>query len=104
MSGETTMAHFTVTCPHCKSLLELDAEAQLVVACKPPEEKKPVASLEERLKQLEEEKKKAADKLAEAMRAEQAGFRVREEKFRKLLSQVDPDAEPEKPVRDVDLD
>jgi len=98
------MAHFTVTCPHCKSLLELDAEAQLVVACKPPEEKKPVASLEDRLKQLEEEKKKAADKLAEAMRAERAASRVREEKFRKLLAEVDSNAEPEKPLRDFDLD
>lgn len=98
------MAHFTVTCPHCKSLLDIDGEAQVVLAVKPPEEKKATASLEERLKQLEEEKKRAADKLAEAMRAEKAGSRVREEKFRKLLEGVNPDEAPEKVIKDVDLD
>jgi glutaredoxin len=98
------MAHFTVTCPHCKSLLEIDREAQVVVAVTPPEEKKAVTSLEERLKQIEEEKRRAADKLAEAMRAEQAGAKVREEKFRKLLAGVDPEAAPDKPLKDVDLD
>lgn len=98
------MAHFTVTCPHCKSLLEIDGDAQVVVTAKPLEEKKPTASLEDRLKQLEEEKKRAADKLAEAMRAEKAGSRVREEKFRKLLEGVNPDAAPDKVIKDVDLD
>ncbi|MGQ9835549.1 MAG: hypothetical protein ACUVRQ_06170 [Thermoanaerobaculaceae bacterium] len=101
---ERPMAHFTVTCPHCKSLLEVDGEAQVVVAFTPPEEKRTVTSLEDRLKQIQEEKKRAADKLAEAMRAEEAGSRLREEKFRKLFSQVDPDTETEKPIRDLDLD
>lgn len=98
------MAHFTVTCPHCKSLLDIDADAQVVLAVKPAEEKKAATSLEERLKQLEEEKKRAADKLAEAMRAEKAGSQLREEKFRKLLEGVDPDAAPDKVIKDVDLD
>lgn len=98
------MAHFTVTCPHCKSLLQLDGEAQVVVSCQPPAEKKAAASLEDRLKQIEEEKKRAADKLAEAMRAEQAGAKLREEKFRQLLAGVDPEAAPDKPLKDVDLD
>ncbi|MCX7894499.1 MAG: hypothetical protein N2447_00880 [Thermoanaerobaculum sp.] len=98
------MGTFTVTCPHCKSLLELDGDAKVVVASRPPEEKKAATSLEDRLKQLEEEKKRAADKLAEAMRAEQAGARVREEKFRKLLEGVNPEETPERLIKDVDLD
>lgn len=98
------MAHFTVTCPHCKSLLEIDGDAQVVVTARPPEDKKASTSLEDRLRQLEEEKKRAADKLAEAMRAEKAASRVREEKFRKLLQGVNPDEEPGQVIKDVDLD
>ena len=97
------MARFTVTCPHCHVLLELDGDAQLIVGSKAPEKPKSTASLEDRLQALGKEKADARAKMEEAMRAEKAGAAIREEKFHKLLE--DAKAEPiTKPIRDVDLD
>ena len=44
------MASFTVTCPHCRALLEVDGEKQLVVGGKAHEEPKTGASLEGRFR------------------------------------------------------
>lgn len=97
------MASFTVTCPHCRALLELDAEQQVVVSATPPEKPSGGASLEDRLVALGKEKEQASAKMAEAMRAERAGAQIREEKFLKLLETAK--SEPiEKPIRDIDLD
>jgi hypothetical protein len=97
------MASFTVTCPHCRALLDVDGEKQVVVGGKAPEEPKSGASLEGRLLALTQERAAARAKMEEAMRAEKAGPEIREEKFRKLLETAK--SEPvTKPVRDVDLD
>ncbi len=97
------MASFTVTCPHCRALLEVDGDKKLVVGGKPPEEPRSGASLEGRLEALKQEKAVARAKMEEAMRAEKAGAEIREEKFKKLLETAK--SEPvTKPVRDVDLD
>ncbi len=97
------MASFTVTCPHCRALLEIDGERQVVVGGKAPEEPRSQASLEGRLQALTQEKAAAKAKMEEAMRAEKAGAEIREEKFKKLLETAK--TEPiTKPVRDVDLD
>jgi uncharacterized Zn finger protein (UPF0148 family) len=97
------MSQFTVTCPHCHALLELDGERQVVVSAKPAEKPRSTASMEDRLKALQAEREAADAKLAEAMRAEKAGAELREEKFRKLLQQAG-DGPVEKPIRDIDLD
>jgi uncharacterized Zn finger protein (UPF0148 family) len=97
------MASFTVTCPHCQALLELDAEEHVVTSVTVPEQPGSKASLEDRLASLSKEKEVASAKMAEAMRAERAGSQIREEKFRKLLETAKN--EPiEKPIRDIDLD
>lgn len=97
------MGSFTVTCPHCRALLEIDGEGGVVVSCAVPEPANAKTSLEERLAALAKEKEQAAAKMAEAMRAERTGSQVREEKFRKLLETAKN--EPvEKPLRDIDLD
>jgi hypothetical protein len=97
------MSRFTVTCPHCQSLLELDADAELVANCTPPAKPKSTTSIEDRLQALEKEKRDARDKMAEAFRAEQSGAALREEKFRKLLETA-KDEPVTKPIRDIDLD
>ena len=97
------MARFTVTCPHCHALLELDDEKQVVASSKPAEKPKVATSMEERLAALAAEKEAAAAKMAEAMRAEKAGAELREEKFKKLLEQAGSEP-PTKPIRDIDLD
>ena len=97
------MPRFTVTCPHCHTLLELDGDAQLVVSSKVPEKPRSTSSLEDRLQALGKEKADARARMDEAMRAEKSGAAIREEKFRKLLEEVK--GQPvTKPVRDVDLD
>mgnify|MGYP000126748504 CR=1 FL=1 len=97
------MGSFTVTCPHCRALLEIDAEGGVVVSATVPEPAAAKTSLEERLAALAREKEQASARMAEAMRAERAGSQIREEKFRKLLETAQ--SEPvEKPLRDIDLD
>ena len=97
------MARFTVTCPHCHALLDLDGEAQVIVGSKAPEKPKSTSSLEDRLQALGKEKADARAKMEEAMRTEKAGAAIREEKFRKLLEEA-KDEPVTKPIRDVDLD
>jgi len=97
------MARFTVTCPHCHALLELDGDAQLVVGSKVSEKPRSTSSLEDRLQALGKEKADARARMEEAMRAEKSGAAIREEKFRKLLEEA-KDQPVTKPVRDVDLD
>jgi uncharacterized Zn finger protein (UPF0148 family) len=97
------MPQFTVTCPHCHALLEVDGERQVVVSAKAPEKPRATTSMEDRLQALAKEREAANAKLAEAMRAEKAGAELREEKFKKLLEQAG-DGPVEKPIRDIDLD
>lgn len=97
------MSRFTVTCPHCKSLLDIDGDAQVVASHSPPAEARSATSFEDRLSSLVKEKEQAKAKLAEAFRAEKAGAELREEKFRRLLENA-RDEEPTKPIRDIDLD
>ena len=97
------MANFSVTCPHCRALLEVDGERQVIVGSQPHEAPKSTASLEGRLQALTDERAAARAKMEEAMRSERAGATIREEKFKKLL-EVAKSEPVSKPVRDVDLD
>jgi len=94
----------SITCPHCESVLEVDMEAGVVVRHHPPEHKGPVHDLEARLKAMEEEKARAADKMAEAFRAEEARESVMEDRFKALLQEAKERPEEDRPIRDIDLD
>ena len=97
------MSNFSITCPHCKAMLEIDGEKEVIVSSQAPEQPESTASIEDRLQALANEKEAAQARMAEAFRAEKAGAELREEKFRKLLE--DSKGEPvEKPIRDIDLD
>jgi len=97
------MSRFTVTCPHCSSLLEIDGDAQVVASHTPPAQPRFTTSFEDRLTTLVKEKEQAKAKLAEAFRAEKVGAELREEKFRRLLESAKHE-EPSKPLKDIDLD
>ena len=97
------MASFSLTCPHCHALLEVDGDRQVVVGSKPHETPRTEASLEGRLQALSDERAAARAKMDEAVRVEKAGAAIREEKFKKLL-EVAKSEPVTKPVRDVDLD
>ena len=97
------MSRFTVTCPHCHALLELDGDREVVVSAQAEEKPRITTSIEDRLTALAQEKEAANAKLAEAFRSEKAGEHIREEKFRKLLESAGKEPVT-KPVRDIDLD
>lgn len=97
------MSRFSVTCPNCKALLDIDGESMVVTGHTPPVQPRTVTSFEDRLDSLVKEREQAKAKLAEAFRAEKAGAELREEKFRRLLESASQ-GEPEKPLKDIDLD
>ena len=93
----------TVTCPHCDSSLVIDVEAGVVVDHTPPVRMHEKIDFNARLKQMEAEKARSADKLAEAMRQEKSKERLMDDKFRSLMEKAkDDDGTPY--IRDIDLD
>jgi len=93
----------TVTCPHCNASLEIDVQAGVVVGHSAPVTVSDRVDFDARLKQLEAEKARSADRLAEAMRHEKDKGRIMEDRFRSLMEKAKDD-DGSRPVRDIDLD
>ena len=93
----------TVTCPHCKSALVIDVSAGVVVEHTPPVRTKEKIDFDDRLQQMQAEKARSADRLAEAMREEKDKDRLLEDKFRSLMEKAKDD-DGSRPIRDIDLD
>lgn len=93
-----------VTCPHCRSTLKIDSEAGVVVDHEPPARISEKVDFNDRLKQLESEKDRAADVMAEAMRKEKSKNRLMEDRFRELLDDAKKKDDGSKPIKDIDLD
>lgn len=94
---------FTVTCPCCGALVELDAAGRVVVGHTPPPDTTEKTSFEERMNALEEEKRVAEEKFQESIRAEKSKKDVLAKKFEDLFQKAkDAPAGPLK--RDIDLD
>jgi hypothetical protein len=93
-----------VTCPHCHSSLQIDTEAGVVVAHEPPVYHSDKVDFDARLKQLESEKERSADRMEEAMRKEKSRDRIMEDKFRELLDDAKKKDDGKRPIRDIDLD
>ncbi len=96
--------HTTVTCPHCDSSLVIDVEAGVVVKHTPPVRTHEKVDFDTRLKQMEMEKARSADRMAEAMRQEKSKDRLMEDKFRSLMEKAKHDDDGSRPLRDIDLD
>jgi uncharacterized Zn finger protein (UPF0148 family) len=93
----------TVTCPHCDSSLVIDTAAGVVVEHTPPTRTQQKIDFDARLKQMQEEKARSADRLAEAMREEKDKDRLMEDRFRSLMEKAKDD-DGSRPIRDIDLD
>jgi uncharacterized Zn finger protein (UPF0148 family) len=93
----------TVTCPHCESSLVVDTAAGVVVSHTPPLRRQEKIDFDARLRQMQAEKARSADRLAEAMRHEKDRDRLMEDKFRSLMEKAKDD-DGARPVRDIDLD
>jgi len=94
----------SVTCPHCRSALKIDIEAGVVVDHSPPARTTEKADFNKRLQELEQEKSRASDVMAEAMRKEKSKDRLMEDRFRELLDDAKKKDDGSKPIRDIDLD
>ena len=93
----------TVTCPHCDTSLVVDLAAGVVVGHTPPVRTRDKVDFDARLKEMEAEKARSADRLAEAMRQENDTSRLMEDKFRSLMEKAKDD-DGSRPIRDIDLD
>jgi hypothetical protein len=93
-----------VTCPHCGSSLTIDVDAGVVVDHAPPAEHRDKVDFDVRLKEIEDEKRRASDRMAEAMRKEQSKSRLLEDRFRKLVDDARKTPDDGKRIRDIDLD
>jgi uncharacterized Zn finger protein (UPF0148 family) len=94
----------SITCPHCGSTLRVDAEAGVVIDHAPPPRTTEKTDFDTRLKQLEEEKQRASDRMDEAMRMEKDKERIMEDRFRELLDEAAKSDDDEPPIKDIDLD
>lgn len=94
----------SITCPHCGSLIKIDVEAGVVVDHQPPVHHRDKVDFDTRLKQIESEKARSADKMAEAMRKEQSKDRLMEDRFRELLDDAKKKDDGTRPIKDIDLD
>lgn len=96
---------FYVTCPCCKTLLEVEADTGEVLKKWAPTEEKPGEDkITSALKKLESDKKKRAD----LMEKTQAGLEEQRKKlddvFKKEVEKVKKEGVKEKPLRPFDLD
>lgn len=101
--GDTMSTTITVTCPHCDSSLVIDTAAGVVVEHSPPARPQQKIDFDARLKQMQQEKARSADRLAEAMREEKDKDRLMEDRFRSLMEKAKND-DGSRPIRDIDLD
>jgi hypothetical protein len=94
----------SVSCPHCGAQLKIDVDAGVVISHEVPASPRAKVDFEARLQELESEKSRAADRMAEAMRKEQSKDRLMEDRFRELLDDAKKKKDEGKPIRDIDLD
>ena len=94
----------SVTCPHCGSGLRIDIEAGVVIDHEPPVHHEREIDFNARLQQIESEKERAGDKMAEAMRREKDKDRLMQDRFRELLDNTKKKDDGKKPIKDIDLD
>ena len=93
-----------LTCPHCGSTLKVDTEAAVVVEHSPPVRHREKADFDKRLQQIESEKERSADIMAEAMRKEKDKERLMEDRFKELFDETKKKDDGSRPLRDIDLD
>ena len=94
----------SLVCPHCSSTLKVDTEAGVVVEHSAPIQHREKADFDKRLQQLESEKERSADIMAEAMRKEKDKKRLMEDRFKELFDETKKKDDGSRPLRDIDLD
>jgi hypothetical protein len=94
----------SITCPHCNSQIKIDREAGVVVDHQPPVQHRDKIDFDARLQQIESEKARSADRMAEALRKEHSKGRLMEDRFKELLDDAKKNDDGKRPIKDIDLD
>jgi len=94
----------SVQCPCCGAALEINPEACVVVSHTPPPDTSEKVDFETRLRLMEEEKRRATDRMAEAMRAEKSKGKLLDDRFKSLMENADELDDGKPYIRDIDLD
>ncbi len=99
MSGKTDS--FELHCPCCGAMLVVDPGTRAILRHETP--RKPAASFEEMLKDIDAGKKRRESQLARAMEEHQNRDEILDKKFKEAMKKAesDPAAPPKKPI---DLD
>ena len=100
----STENKISVTCPHCGSSLQVDTQAGVVVGHEPPVQPTREVDFNARLQEIEREKERAGDRMAEAMRREKDKERLAEDRFSDLLDDAKKKDDGKRPIKDIDLD
>ena len=93
----------SITCPHCTAEIRIDTDAGVVIDHTPPVVHTDKTDFDTRLKELEEEKRRAGDRMAEALRMEQSKGKIMEDRFQKLMEEAKKSEDDGPPIRDIDL-
>lgn len=93
----------SMTCPHCSAALTVDLEAEVIVAHHTPTVEAKKIDFNAKLKQIEEEKDRASDRMAEAMRREKSKEHIMEDRFKRLMEDAKSKVDDKPPIRDIDL-
>lgn len=90
-----------VTCPHCQSVLKVDAASGEVLLSR-KHEKREVESFDSALQNAREWEKKKGDLFEQAFETERKRKELLEKKFQE--AQKSSSADPERPLKPIDLD
>ncbi len=94
----------SVTCPHCLTTLEVDSQAGVVVGHQAPVSTEKKIDFETRIQEMADEKQRAANRMQEAMRAEQSRERLLEDRFQALMNKAGEVDDTTPHIRDIDLE
>ena len=92
-----------VHCPHCEAVLVVDLDAGVVLSHEAPPKIEEKIDFDARLEQLNVEKARSADKMAEALRKEKEKERLMADRFSDLMKKA-ADIDDQPVLRDIDLD
>jgi 2'-5' RNA ligase len=95
---------FEVKCPCCESILQIDAETQLVVHHQELEKKPLIEDLHSAVQQLKGEADRRNDVFEKSFASHLTSGQLREKRFEELLKQAKEDTSEIRPKRPFDLD
>lgn len=93
-----------VLCPCCQAALKIDVETRAVISHKVPEKPPAIEDLAAAVARLKGEPGRREEIFRKSFEAEKSMGKVLDRKFDELLKQAKENPQPDRPLRDIDLD